>query len=263
MAARQNPGASFDLSGKVALVTGGNRGLGRAIALALAAAGAKIAIIARDQDKARETLNMLGERGAQAISLEANFIERPNYQELIAEAERLLGPINILVNNAAFAILKGVLDQTPEEWDDVIETNLTACFLLAKYTALSMIGRGGGGKIINVSSIAGNFGTPVFPSYAVSKAALQGLTRCLAIELAPHNIQVNALVPGWFTTDMTEWIRTDPAYAGALQEMIQRTPRGRFGDADELAGAIVFLASSASDHMTGAELVIDGGFSIR
>ncbi|HTT74562.1 MAG TPA: SDR family oxidoreductase [Candidatus Binataceae bacterium] len=253
----------FDLSGRVAVVTGGNRGLGRAIALALADAGAAIAIIARDQGKSHETLDLLAERGARAIALKADFIERPDYQALLGEVERQLGGVSILVNNAAFAILKGVLEQSAEEWDDVIETNLTACFLLAKHAAQSMIARGSGGKIINVSSIAGNFGTPVFPSYAVSKAALQGLTRCLAIELAPHNIQANSLVPGWFATDMTQWIRTDPAYAAALQEMVQRTPRGRFGEAEELSGAVVFLASAASDHMTGAELVIDGGFSIR
>ncbi|MGA2409468.1 MAG: SDR family oxidoreductase [Candidatus Binataceae bacterium] len=262
MAGRASSGGLFDLSGKTAIVTGGNRGLGRTIALALAEAGARIAIIARDETKSQETLALLAERGSPAIALKADFIQRPDYQAIIAEVAVRLGPVDILVNNAAFAILKGVLDQSAEEWDDVIETNLTACFLLAKYAAQSMIPRGGG-KIINVGSIAGNYGTPVFPSYAVSKAGLQGLTRCLAVELASHNIQANALVPGWFATDMTEWIRTGPAYAKALREMVQRTPRGRFGEADELAGAAVFLASSASDHMTGAELVIDGGFSVR
>jgi NAD(P)-dependent dehydrogenase (short-subunit alcohol dehydrogenase family) len=179
------------------------------------------------------------------------------------EVERVLGPIDILVNNAAFAILKGVLDQTAEEWDEVIATNLNACFLLAQIAARSMVARKRGGKIINVSSIAGNFGSPVFPSYAVAKGGLQQLTRCLAIELAPHNIQINSLLPGWFSTDMTDWIRNWPEWAEGLKEMIQRTPRGRFGEPDELGGSIVFLASRASDHMTGAELVIDGGFSVR
>jgi 2-dehydro-3-deoxy-D-gluconate 5-dehydrogenase len=252
-----------DLAGKVAIVTGGNRGLGRAIAIALAEAGAAVAIIARDQEKSRETLDLLGARGAAAITLKANFVERPDYQALVAETERRLGPVDILFNNAAYATLKGILEQSLEEWDGVIETNLTACAMLAKYAAQSMIRRKSGGKIINVGSIAGNFGTPVFPSYAISKSGLSGLTRCLALELAPHNIQVNALVPGWFSTDMTEWIRTGPAYAAALQEMIQRTPRGRFGEPEELAGAALFLASSASNHMTGAELIIDGGFSVR
>jgi 2-dehydro-3-deoxy-D-gluconate 5-dehydrogenase len=253
----------FDLHGRVAVVTGGNRGLGRAIALALADAGAAIAIIARDQEKSRETLDLLAARGARAIALKADFIHRPDYQALLGEVERQFGPLNILVNNAAFATLKGLLDQSAEEWDEVIETNLTACMLLARHAAHSMIARGGGGKIINVGSIAGSFGTGAFPSYAISKAGMQGLTRCLAVELAPHNIQVNSLVPGWFATDMTEWIRTGPEYAAALKTMIDRTPKGRFGNVEEITGAAVFLASLASDHMTGAELVIDGGFSVQ
>jgi 2-deoxy-D-gluconate 3-dehydrogenase len=126
-----------------------------------------------------------------------------------------------------------------------------------------MVKRGRGGKIINVSSIGGNFGNPIFPSYAVAKGGLQQLTRCLALELAPHNIQVNSLLPGWFSTDMTDWIRNWPQYAEVLKEMVQRTPRGRFGEPHELAGAAIFLASAASDHMTGAELTVDGGFSVR
>jgi len=253
----------FDLTGRVAIVTGGNRGLGRAIALALAGAGASVAILARDEEKSRETLAMLHQRGARAISLKTDLSNRPQTSASFETVERELGPVDILVNNAGFAILKGVLDQTDEDWDAVIETNLTAAFRLSRMAARSMAARGRGGKIVNVSSIAGNFGTPVFPSYAVSKGGLQQLTRCLALELAPHHIQVNSLLPGWFTTDMTDWIRNWPEYSEALKEMIQRTPRGRFGEPDELAGAVVFLASRASDHMTGADLVIDGGFSVR
>lgn len=253
----------FDLSGRVALVTGGNRGLGRALALALAEAGAAVAILARDETKNRETLALLQARGVRALALKTDLADRPQAAAAFAAVERELGPLDILVNNAGFAILKGVLEQTDEEWDQVLETNLTAAFRLARMAARSMAARGRGGKIINVSSIAGNFGTPIFPSYAVSKGGLQQLTRCLALELAPHHIQVNSLLPGWFTTDMTDWIRNWPEYAEALKEMIQRTPRGRFGDPGELAGAAVFLASRASDHMTGADLVIDGGFSVR
>ena len=252
-----------NLSGRVAIVTGGNRGLGRAIALALADAGAAVAIIARDQEKSRETLELLKERGTSAISLHANFIERPDYRGLVGETERQLGPVSILFNNAAYATLKGLLDQTAEEWDGVLETNLTACAMLAKYAAQSMIARKSGGKIINVGSIAGDFGTAAFPSYAITKAGMQGLTRCLAVELAPHKIQVNSLVPGWFATDMTQWIRTGSEYAAALKAMIDRTPRGRFGETEEITGPALFLASPASDHMTGAELVIDGGFSVQ
>jgi 2-deoxy-D-gluconate 3-dehydrogenase len=253
----------FDLGGRVAVVTGGNRGIGRAIAFALADAGATVAIMGRDEEKNRETVEELKKLGVPALALKVDLMKRADLKPAMDEVERVLGPIDILVNNAAFAILKGVLDQTAEEWDQVIATNINACFLLSQIAARSMVARKRGGKIINVSSIAGNFGSPVFPSYAVAKGGLQQLTRCLAIELAPHNIQINSLLPGWFSTDMTDWIRNWPEWAEGLKEMIQRTPRGRFGEPDELAGSIVFLASRASDHMTGAELVIDGGFSVR
>jgi len=253
----------FDLSGRVAVVTGGNRGLGHAIAIALAQAGAAVAIMARNEAKNREALADLRAVGGRALALKVDLMERAGLKPAMDEVERVLGPVDILVNNAAFAILKGVLDQTAEEWDQVMATNLNACFLLSQIAARSMVAGKRGGKIINVSSIAGNFGSPVFPSYAVAKGGLQQLTRCLAIELAPHNIQVNSLLPGWFSTDMTDWIRNWPEWKEGLKEMIQRTPRGRFGEPQELAGSAVFLASSASDHMTGAELVIDGGFSIR
>jgi 2-dehydro-3-deoxy-D-gluconate 5-dehydrogenase len=253
----------FDLSGRVAVVTGGNRGLGRAIALGLADAGAAVAIMARDETKNAEAMAELKAAGATALALRVDLMKRAELKPAMEEVERALGPVDILVNNAAFAILKGVLDQSAEEWEEVIAVNLNACFVLSQIAARSMVARKSGGKIINVSSIAGNFGSPVFPSYAVAKGGLQQLTRCLAIELAPHNIQVNSLLPGWFSTDMTDWIRNWPEWAEGLKEMIQRTPRGRFGEPDELAGSAVFLASRASDHMTGAELVIDGGFSVR
>jgi NAD(P)-dependent dehydrogenase (short-subunit alcohol dehydrogenase family) len=178
----------------------------------------------------------------------------------VARAE--VGPIDILVNNAAFAILKGLFDHSEEDWDSVMETNLTSCFLLSKYAAPSMIARKAG-KIINVASVGGYKGTPVYPSYGVSKGGLLQLTRCLAIELAPHNIQVNSLAPGWTATDMTDWIRNDPKYAALKDEMILRTPAGRFAEPSEMAGAAVFLASHASDFVTGADIIVDGGFFIR
>jgi len=222
-----------------------------------------VAIMARDDEKNRETVAELRGLGARAEALRIDLADRPALKPAIAAIERTLGPVDILVNNAAFAILKGVLDQTAEEWDAVIGVNLNACFLLSKYVAESMVARKSGGKIINVSSIAGNAGNPIFPSYVTAKGGLQALSRCLALELAPHDIQVNALLPGWFSTDMTDWIRNWPEYAEVLKEMVQRTPRGRFGEPDELAGAVVFLASRASDHMTGAELIVDGGFTVR
>jgi 2-deoxy-D-gluconate 3-dehydrogenase len=253
----------FDLTGRVALVTGGNRGIGRGLALALAGAGASVAILARDEEKNRAVADELKALSGQSLALRVDLAERQQLKPAFEEVERKLGPVDIMVNNAAFAILKGVLEQSVEEWDSVLAVNLNAAFILAKYAAESMVRRGRGGKIINVSSIAGNAGSPIFPSYVTAKGGLQALTRCLAIELAPHNIQVNALLPGWFSTDMTDWIRNWPEYAEVLKEMVQRTPRGRFGNPEELAGAMVFLASRASDHMTGAELIVDGGFTVR
>jgi 2-deoxy-D-gluconate 3-dehydrogenase len=253
----------FDLSGKVAIVTGGNRGVGRALALGLAEAGAAVAIFARDEAKNASTLEELVALGGRALALRVDLKRREELKPAFDEVERRLGPVDIMVNNAAYATLTSVVETSEEDWDGVLAVNLNAAFFFCKYAARSMIQRGKGGKIINVTSLASSFGSGVFPSYAVTKGGLAQLTRSLAIELGPHNIQVNALAPGWVTTDMTEWIRTDPQYDWLLKEMVQRTPRGRFAEAEELKGAVVFLASSASDNMTGADFLIDGGFSIR
>ncbi|HKF27589.1 MAG TPA: glucose 1-dehydrogenase [Candidatus Binataceae bacterium] len=252
----------FDLSGKVAMVTGGNGGIGRGIALGLASAGAKVAIVGRNEQRNRDTLAELRALGNPAMALKLDVARRADLKPALASIERELGAIDILVNNAAFAVLKSLLEHSEEDWDSVIETDLTACFLLSKYAAQSMVQRRAG-KIINVASVGGYKGTPIYPSYGVSKGGLLQLTRCLAIELAPYNIQVNSLAPGWTTTDMTDWIRNDPQYAAVKQEMITRTPAGRFAEPEEMAGAVVFLASRASDFVTGADLIVDGGFFIR
>ncbi|MGO9607542.1 MAG: SDR family NAD(P)-dependent oxidoreductase [Candidatus Binataceae bacterium] len=252
----------FDLSGKVAIVTGGNGGIGRGIAIGLAKAGAKVAVLARNEERNRETLAELRKIGNPALAAKLDVSRRADLKPAFEAVEGELGPVDILVNNAAFAILKSALEHSDDDWDSVIETNLTACFLLTKYAAQSMVPRRAG-KIINVASIGGYMGTPIFPSYAVSKGGMLQLTRCLAIELAPHNIQVNSLAPGWTNTDMTDWIRNDPQYAAVKQEMITRTPAGRFAEPDEMAGAAVFLSSQASNFVTGADIIVDGGFFIR
>ncbi len=252
----------FDLSGKVAVVTGGNGGIGRGIALGLAEAGASVAVLARNEERNRSTVAELKKIGRPAMTLKLDVSKRKLLKPTLEEVERGLGPIDILVNNAAFAILKSLFDHDEDDWDSVMETNLTACFLLSKYAAMSMIPRKAG-KIINVASIGGYKGTPIYPSYGVSKGGLLQLSRCLAIELAPHNIQVNSIAPGWTTTDMTHWIRNDPKYAAVKDEMILRTPAGRFAEPSEIAGAAVFLASQASDFVTGADIIVDGGFFIR
>lgn len=252
----------FDLSGKVAVVTGGNGGIGRGIAIGLAKAGAKVAVLARNEERNRDTLAELRKIGNPAMAIKLDVSRRKELKPALDSIERELGPIDILVNNAAFAVLKSLMEHTEEDWDSVIETDLTSCFLLCKYAAQSMIPRKAG-KIINIASVGGYKGTPIYPSYGVSKGGLLQLTRCLAIELAPHNIQVNSLAPGWTTTDMTDWIRNDPMYAAVKQEMITRTPAGRFAEPDEMAGAAVFLASAASQFVTGADIIVDGGFFIR
>jgi 2-deoxy-D-gluconate 3-dehydrogenase len=253
---------SFDLTGKVAFVTGGNTGIGRSIAIGLARAGAAVAICGRNEDHNRAVLSELRAMGTRAMALHLDVSDRKALKPALEAVERGLGPLDILVNNAAFAILHSLMDHSEDDWDSVMEVNLTACFLVSKYAAQSMIPRCAG-KIINVASIGGFKGTPIYPSYGVSKGGLLQLTRCLAVELAPHNIQVNSLAPGWTTTHMTSWIREDPQYAAVKAEMIQRTPVGRFADADEMAGAAVFLASAASNFVTGSDLIVDGGFFIR
>ncbi|MGO9603736.1 MAG: SDR family NAD(P)-dependent oxidoreductase [Candidatus Binataceae bacterium] len=252
----------FDLTGKVAMVTGGNGGIGRAIALGFARAGASVAILGRNEKRNGSTLKELEAIGP-AMAIKIDLSNRKGLKPALDDVEHRLGPIDILVNNAAFAMLKGLLEHTEDDWDAVLETDLTACFLLSKYAAQSMIAGKRGGKMINVASVGGYKGTDLFPSYGVSKGGLLQLTRCLAIELAPHNIQVNSLAPGWTRTDMTGWIRNDPRYAVVKAEMITRTPAGRFAEPEEMAGAAVFLASRASAFVTGADMIVDGGFFIR
>ena len=249
---------AFDLDGQVAVVTGGNGGIGRAIALGLAGAGAKVAIWGRNGEKNAAALAALRAVGPEAVALQVDVADRSQLQPALAAVESALGPVSILVNNAAVAAFGGVLDLSVEDWDRVIETDLTACFLLAKYAAQSMIKRQAG-KIINMASTYSLSGSAFAPSYSAAKGAIMQLTKSLAIELAPHNIQVNAILPGWIETDLTEPIKSMPMY----QEILTRTPAGRFGTPDECAGAAVYLASAAARFVTGTALVVDGGYAIR
>jgi 2-dehydro-3-deoxy-D-gluconate 5-dehydrogenase len=249
---------AFDLEGQVAVVTGGNGGIGLAIALGLAGAGAKVAIWGRNAEKNAAALAALRARSPSALAQQVDVADRGQLQPALAAVESDLGPVSILINNAAVAALGGVLDLSPEDWDRVIETDLTACFLLAKYAAQSMTKRHAG-KIINLASTYSLFGSAFAPSYSAAKGAIMQLTKSLAIELAPHNIQVNAILPGWIETDLTEPIKSMPLY----QEILTRTPAGRFGTPDECAGAAIFLASAAAHFVTGTALVVDGGYAIR
>ena len=250
--------AIFDLEGRVAVVTGGNGGIGRGLAIGLGEAGAAVAILARNEDKNRETLAHLQAIGVRTCALPLDVTDRSALKPAIDEVERTLGPIDILVNNAGIALTGGALRGTVEDWDRVIETNLNSCFILSRIAAQSMAPRRAG-KIINIASEYSRFGNPISPAYSASKGALIQLTKSMAIELATHNIQVNALVPGWIESDMTAPIKSRPFY----DEILKRTPAGRFGTPAECAGAAIFLASHAADFITGATIFVDGGYAIK
>jgi 2-deoxy-D-gluconate 3-dehydrogenase len=249
----------FDLSGRVAIVTGGNGGIGRAIALGLAHAGAAVAVLARDETKNRQVLAELQATGRPALVLPIDITNRAALGPAIVEVERSLNGLDILVNNAGMALPgRGVLNQTIEDWDITIETHLNASFLLSQLAAKSMVNRRSG-KIINLASMYSFFGSGVVPAYSAAKGAVVQLTKSMAIELAPFNIQVNAIAPGWIATDLTARVRHSPMNDAILA----RTPANRWGQPEEIAGAAVFLASHAADFITGVTLPVDGGYSVR
>lgn len=249
----------FDLSGRIAVVTGGNGGIGRAMALGLARAGASVAVLARNEQKNQLVHAELKKIGRPALVSRLDVTDRAALATAVAEVERALGGIDILVNNAGIvALTGGVLNETADIWDNTIETHLNACFLLSQLVAKSMVKRKSGGKIINLASMYSIFGSGLVPSYSAAKGGIVQLTKSLAIELAPHNIQVNAIAPGWIETDMTTAVRNSPMN----DEILARTPAKRWGKADEIIGATVFLASRGADFITGVTLPVDGGYSV-
>src|ERR1700691_1973255 len=202
--------ALFDLSGRVAVVTGGNGGIGRGIALGLAEAGASVAVFGRNEEKNQRVLAELKAIVIPSLAVKVDLTQRDTLEPALNKVESELGPIAILVNNAGNVSLSGgVLNEKPEDWDSVIETQLNAVFLLSKLAAKAMVRRKGG-KIINIGSMYSFFGSGLIPSYSAAKGAIVQLTKSMAIELAPHNIQVNAIAPGWIETDMTAPVRTMP-----------------------------------------------------
>ncbi|MGB9068007.1 MAG: glucose 1-dehydrogenase [Candidatus Acidiferrales bacterium] len=248
---------AFDLSGRVALITGGNGGLGRSMALGLGRAGASVAIFGRNEAKNAAVLAELQAVHVPAAAFRVDMTNDSERDAAFAQVEKTCGPVHVLVNNAGIGVFKPALEETREGWEETLDINLTSMFLLSKTAARSMRKRNGG-KIINIASMYSLFGSGVVPAYSSSKGAVVQLTKSLAIELAPHHIQVNTIVPGFFDTEMTTPIKSMPLY----EEVARRTPAGRWGDPDECAGAAVFLAAPASDFVTGTTLVIDGGYSI-
>jgi 2-deoxy-D-gluconate 3-dehydrogenase len=248
----------FDLSGRVAVVTGGNGGIGGAIALGFARAGAAVGILARNESKNAALLAELEVISRPATAIALDVTDRRALGPAVRKIEAALGPVDILVNNAGASAIGGVLHQTPRDWDHILETNLTAAFLLSKIVAHGMSQRRRG-KIINITSEYARFGSAFAPAYSASKGALLQLTKSMAIELAPFNIQVNSIAPGWIETELAAPAKNSPMN----DEIVARTPAGRWGQPEELAGAAVFLASSASDFVTGVDLFVDGGYAIR
>jgi 2-deoxy-D-gluconate 3-dehydrogenase len=249
----------FDLSGRIAIVTGGNGGIGRAIALGLARAGASVAVLSRNEEKNHRVHAELKSIGRPTLVLRLDVTDRAALAPAVAQVERVLGSIDILVNNAGIvALTGGVLNESADIWDNTIETHLNACFLLSQLVAKSMVKRKCGGKIINLASMYSIFGSGLVPSYSAAKGAVVQLTKSMAIELASHNIQVNAIAPGWIETDMTAAVRSSPMNDAILA----RTPAGRWGKSEEIIGAAVFLASRGSDFITGVTLPVDGGYSV-
>ncbi len=249
------PDGLFSLKGRVALITGGNGGLGRAMALAFVAAGAQVAVTGRNPEKNMRIAEELGGSGAVFV---LDVREEEAVERTVAGVVERFGRLDVLVNNAGFGKAAPLLEMSLEEWRAIVDLNLTGSFLCAKHAARVMIAGGEGGKIINIGSIYSLFGTPNFSHYGAAKTGVVGLTRALAVELALYNVQVNAILPGWFTTDRTERLMNAP-----LGEQIRRkTPAGRWGRPEDLVGAAVFLASSASAFVTGTSLPVDGGYAV-
>jgi len=245
----------FDLSGKVAIVTGGNGGIGLGMARGLAAAGAKVAIAGRDPAKNAAAARELG-----GLAIEADVREEHACRELVAKTVAAFGRLDILVNNAGINIRKQPEQYSAAEWREVIETNLTSAFLLSQ-AAYPQMKKAGGGKIVNIGSMMSLFGASFVAPYAASKGGIVQLTRALACAWAKDNIQVNAVLPGWIDTDLTR--RAREQVPGLHERVLARTPAGRWGEPADLAGIAVFLASRASDFLTGTAIPVDGGYSVQ
>lgn len=248
----------FDLTGKVAMVTGCNTGLGQGMALGLAQAGADI--IGVGYEPAPETQAAVMALGRKFKYITANLMRQDKLDEIITEAIDAMGKLDILVNNAGIIRRQDILDFSMKDWDDVIDINQKTVFFLSQAVAKQFVKQGKGGKIINIASMLSFQGGIRVPSYTASKSAVMGLTRALANELAHHNINVNAIAPGYMATDNTAALRADEE---RNQAILERIPANRWGNPSDLAGPVIFLASSASDYVSGYTLAVDGGWLAR
>ncbi len=248
----------YDLTDRVALVTGASSGLGRHFSLVLARAGAKVAVAARRLDRLQALTAEIADLDGQAVPIALDVTEPDSVAAALATVERELGPVSVLVNNAGVAVVKPALEHTAEDWDKVLDTNLKGAWLVAREAASQMTRAGHGGSIVNIASMLGSVVTKQMPSYCASKAGLIHLTKALAYELARHRIRVNAIAPGYFETEMTGgWIDT-----AAGQAMVKTIPQRRIGELEDLDGPLMLLASDASRYITGTVLTVDGGQSL-
>lgn len=248
----------FDLSGKVAIVTGSSTGLGAGMAMGLAEAGADIVgVYNRDAPENAAVIKALGRR---FLGIQADLSSTAPLAEIVARAVEALGRVDILVNNAGTIRRCQALDFSEEDWDDVMNVNLKSLFFLSQAVARQFVAQGDGGKIINIASMLSFQGGILVPSYTASKSGVIGLTRLLACEWAPHGINVNAIAPGYMATRNTQPIQDDPL---RNEQILSRIPAGRWGRPDDLKGVAVFLASPASAYMHGFTVAVDGGWLAR
>jgi 2-deoxy-D-gluconate 3-dehydrogenase len=248
---------SFDLAGKTALVTGANTGIGQAIAVALAGAGADVALAGRSDPA--ETLALIDKTGRRHHVINADLSSTQPLQRVVDETLTALGRLDILVNNAGIIRRADLLDFSEADWDAVVDTNLKALFFLSQAAAKPMVAQRSG-KIINIASLLSFQGGIRVPSYAAAKSGVGGVTKAMANELAPMGVQVNAIAPGYIATNNTAALQSDET---RNRQIIERIPTGRWGRPEDIAGAAVFLASGAADYITGHILAVDGGWLAR
>lgn len=248
----------FDLTGRRALVTGGSRGIGQALAVALARAGATVAVTARSRDSLAKTCGAIESAGGTAIAIAQDVSDPDSARDGVAEAVRTLGGLDILVNNAGIEEVRPSLDVDPPLWDRIVDTNLKGAFFVAQAAARAMRDGGNGGAIVNLCSLTSYVGVPTAVPYGASKSGLLGMTHALATEWAPLGIRVNAIAPGYFRTAMTEVFYENEDWQN---RMLSRIPLARFGsEATDIGGVAVFLVSDAAAYVTGVCIPVDGGY---
>ncbi len=249
----------FKLDGKIALVTGASVGLGQAMAIALAEAGADVAAHCHFDKQADETCASIEKLGRKSFSVAGDMSDKETPKRIVGEVIEKFGRIDILVNNAGMIRRAPAVDFSEEDWSTVLEVNLSSVFRLSKAAGKTMI-ENGGGKIVNIASLLSFQGGITVPAYTASKSGVAGLTKAFANEWAKHNINVNAIAPGYMATNNTAALRADET---RNRQILERIPAGRWGEAEDLAGAVVFLSSPASDYLQGHILVVDGGWMAR